>query len=203
MADIVIREAAGKDDIATVRRLMQAYGEYLGNHPGGAANICLEGYARELESLPSGYIVLLLAFVDGIAAGCVALRQIDREERACEMKRLWVDSEFRGLRLGACWSKPRLPGRNAKGSRRCISIPFLPPCPKQIVSIRPWGLCRSSDTTKIHSPTSCSSAETSRRSPERVDRSPFLPHHTNNHQLTTFHHPFTTNSPAKNHPQNA
>ena len=100
MADIVIREAAGKDDIATVRRLMQAYGEYLGNHPGGAANICLEGYARELESLPSGYIVLLLAFVDGVAAGCVALRQIDREERACEMKRLWVDSASRGLRLG-------------------------------------------------------------------------------------------------------
>jgi hypothetical protein len=100
MADIVIREAAGKDDIATVRRLMQAYGEYLADHPGGAANICLEGYAHELERLPSGYILLLLALVDGVPAGCVALRQIDREERACEMKRLWVDSAFRGLRLG-------------------------------------------------------------------------------------------------------
>jgi GNAT superfamily N-acetyltransferase len=100
MADIVIRPAAGEDDIATVRCLMQAYGEYLGDNPSGAANICLEGYARELESLPSGYIVLLLALVDGIAAGCVALRQIDREERACEMKRLWVDSASRGLRLG-------------------------------------------------------------------------------------------------------
>jgi hypothetical protein len=79
---------------------MQAYGEYLGDHPGGAANICLEGYARELESLPSGYILLLLALVDDVAAGCVALRQIDLEERVCEMKRLWVDSPFRGLRLG-------------------------------------------------------------------------------------------------------
>jgi GNAT superfamily N-acetyltransferase len=100
MADIVIRPAVSEDDIAIVRRLMQAYGEYLGDSPGGAANICLEGYARELESLPSGYIVLLLALVDGVAAGCVALRQINREERACEMKRLWVDSAFRGLRLG-------------------------------------------------------------------------------------------------------
>jgi len=100
MTEIAITPAAGEDDIATVRRLMQAYGQYLENNPGGAANICLEGYARELESLPSGYILLLLALVDGAAAGCVALRQIDRDERACEMKRLWVDASFRGLRLG-------------------------------------------------------------------------------------------------------
>jgi GNAT superfamily N-acetyltransferase len=100
MTKIAIRPAAGEEDIATVRRLMQAYGQYLENNPGGAANICLEGYAQELESLPTGYIVLLLARVDGVAAGCVALRQIDREERACEMKRLWVDASFRGLKLG-------------------------------------------------------------------------------------------------------
>src|ERR1700730_13204437 len=100
MADIVIRPVAGEDDIATVRRLMQAYGQYLENNPGGAANICLEGYAHELERLPEGYILLLLARVDEVAAGCVGLRQIDRQERACEMKRLWVDASFRGLRLG-------------------------------------------------------------------------------------------------------
>jgi GNAT superfamily N-acetyltransferase len=100
MTEIAVRAASGDEDIATVRRLMQAYGQYLQNNPGGAANICLEGYARELESLPAGYILLLLAWVDDVAAGCVALRQIDREERACEMKRLWVDASFRGLRLG-------------------------------------------------------------------------------------------------------
>lgn len=100
MTEIAIRPAAGDEDIATVRRLMQAYGQYLENNPAGAANICLEGYARELESLPAGYILLLLAFVDGVAAGCVCLRQIEREERACEMKRLWVEAGFRGLRLG-------------------------------------------------------------------------------------------------------
>jgi GNAT superfamily N-acetyltransferase len=100
MAEIAVRAASGEEDTATARRLMQAYGQYLQNNPGGAANICLEGYARELESLPAGYILLLLALVDGVAAGCVALRQIDREERACEIKRLWVDSSFRGLRLG-------------------------------------------------------------------------------------------------------
>src|SRR5258708_38023881 len=100
MTKIAIRPAAGEEDIATVRRLLPAYAQYLESNPGGAANICLEGYAQELESLPEGYILLLLARVDGVAAGCVALRQIDREERACEMKRLWVDASFRGLRLG-------------------------------------------------------------------------------------------------------
>jgi GNAT superfamily N-acetyltransferase len=100
MSEIVIRAAAGEEDIATVRRLMQAYGQYLGDNPGGAENICLEGYAHELESLPAGYILLVLALVDGVAAGCVALRHIVREERACEMKRLWVEGAFRGLSLG-------------------------------------------------------------------------------------------------------
>ena len=100
MSEIVIRPAVGEEDIATVRRLMQAYGRHLENNPGGAANICLQGYAREVDRLPAGYILLLLAVVDGAAAGCVALRQIDREERACEMKRLWVEDGFRGLRLG-------------------------------------------------------------------------------------------------------
>jgi hypothetical protein len=100
MTKIAVRAAAGEEDIATVRRLMQAYGQYLENNPGGAANICLGGYAQELQKLPAGYLLLLLASVDGMAAGCVALRQIDREERACEMKRLWVDPSFRGLSLG-------------------------------------------------------------------------------------------------------
>jgi hypothetical protein len=100
MTEITIRPATGEDDIANVRSLMQSYGQYLENNPGGAANICLEGYARELEVLPAGYILLLLLLVDGVPGGCVALRQIDREELACEMKRLWVDSSFRGLKLG-------------------------------------------------------------------------------------------------------
>ena len=100
MAEILVREAVGAEDVAVVRRLMLTYGEYLADHPGGAANICLEGYGRELEGLPGVYAVLLLALVDGEPAGCVALRSLKQEEPACEMKRLWVDSRFRGLRLG-------------------------------------------------------------------------------------------------------
>src|ERR1700730_18542222 len=100
MAEILVREAVGTGDIAAVRRLLQGYGEYLGANPAGAANICIEGYAQELERLTDKYAVLLLATVDGTAAGCVALRRILADGLACEMKRLWVGGGFRGLRLG-------------------------------------------------------------------------------------------------------
>ena len=100
MAEIVVREAVGADDVATVRGLMQAYGDYLAANPTGAANICLEGYAQELEGLPGPYFALLLATVDGASAGCVALRRVARDKSGCEMKRLWVDTAFRGYGLG-------------------------------------------------------------------------------------------------------
>jgi GNAT superfamily N-acetyltransferase len=100
MAEIVVREAVEVADVAAVRRLMEAYGAYLAANPAGAANICLEGYGHELEGLPGEYAVLLLAWVDGEAAGCVAMRTLPVGERACEMKRLWVEGAFRGLGLG-------------------------------------------------------------------------------------------------------
>jgi len=106
---ILIREAAGAEDIAIVRRLFAHYGEYLAANPAGAANICIENYERELDSLPGPYAppggVLLLAFVDGVAAGCCALRPLRQTvampgEIAIELKRLWVEPRARGLRLG-------------------------------------------------------------------------------------------------------
>jgi ribosomal protein S18 acetylase RimI-like enzyme len=100
MAEILIREATEAEDVAAVRRLMQAYGDHLAANPAGATSICLEGYERELEGLPGGYAVLLVALVEGEPAGCVALRSLKVDEPACEMKRLWVDGRFRGLRLG-------------------------------------------------------------------------------------------------------
>ena len=100
MPQIVIRQAHGADDIAAVRRLMLEYGDFLANNPTGAS-ICLgQAYEQELATLPDGYITILLAEVEGTPAGCVALREIERPERASEMKRLWVGNGFRGLRLG-------------------------------------------------------------------------------------------------------
>lgn len=100
MPEIAIRAANTSEDVAAVRHLMQAYGDHLIAHPSGTASICLEGYARELELLPKGYDTLLLATIDDKPAGCVALRSLKREDCSCEMKRLWVASEFRGRGLG-------------------------------------------------------------------------------------------------------
>ena len=97
---IVIRKASGEADIAAVRKLMLDYGSFLANSPSGSASICLGGYEQELDRLPTGYKVIFLAEVDRTPAGCVAVREIQRAERACEMKRLWVGDGFRGLKLG-------------------------------------------------------------------------------------------------------
>jgi GNAT superfamily N-acetyltransferase len=107
MAVISIREAVGAGEVEVARGLMRAYGEYLAANPAGAANICIQNYDRELAGLPGQYQapdgVLLLAWVDGVAAGCCAVRVLRKDrvpERGCEMKRLWVGAEFRGLGLG-------------------------------------------------------------------------------------------------------
>ena len=95
-----MREAVGDEDLALVRSLMESYGAFLSGSPSGSANMCLSGFREELDALRGKYSGLLLATVDGVAAGCVALRRLPQIEGACEMKRLWVEPDFRGMRLG-------------------------------------------------------------------------------------------------------
>jgi len=109
MAEIVIREVTEAEELGVARELMRAYGAYLAANPAGAASICLQGYEQELEGLPGVYGapsgVVLVAWVDGAAAGCTAVKPLKAMgaaagERGCELKRLWVGNGFRGLRLG-------------------------------------------------------------------------------------------------------
>lgn len=61
-----------------------------------------QGFEQELAHLPGDYAppqgLLLLANYQGQLAACVAIRQL--EESICEMKRLYVRPEFRGLGIG-------------------------------------------------------------------------------------------------------
>ena len=93
-------------DTAEAHRLLTHYGQHLAASPSGSAGICVVGYAEELGRLEARYGAagadLLLARVNGEAAGCVAIagRVLNDGTPAAEMKRLWVEPGFRGLSLG-------------------------------------------------------------------------------------------------------
>ena len=82
--------------IQDVRILFREYQRYLN------VDLGFQDFERELASLPGEYQpptgILLLAKAGEKVAGCIALRVI--EEGICEMKRLYIRPEFRGLKLG-------------------------------------------------------------------------------------------------------
>ncbi len=64
--------------------------------------LAIQDYDEELKHLEGKYGFpygrLYLAYYDGELAGCIGLRKIDGQN--CEMKRLYVRSQFRGKRIG-------------------------------------------------------------------------------------------------------
>lgn len=94
--DIVLKQAESEKEIRISRELFLEYAHSLN------FDLCFQDFDKELESLPGKYALpsgrLTLCYVDGIPAGCIALRNIDDD--TCEMKRLYVKPDFRGLKLG-------------------------------------------------------------------------------------------------------
>jgi ribosomal protein S18 acetylase RimI-like enzyme len=93
---LTIEQALSPEAVSETGRLFEEYSGSVG------VDLCFQDFARELETLPGDYAPpagrLLLARDGGQAAGCIALRPIDRE--VCEMKRLYVRPAFRGSGLG-------------------------------------------------------------------------------------------------------
>jgi len=106
---ITIRHAESPADLDAIRTLFRQYAVYL-NEVFGAEHISLPHYEVEIASLPGRYALpdgqLLLARVDDVPAACVALYPLAKDEmfppdtNVCELKRLFVLPEFRGLHLG-------------------------------------------------------------------------------------------------------
>ena len=88
----VLAEAHLKD----ARQLFEEYAASL------AFDLAFQNFAAELTHLPGDYApptgCVLLAFHNGQAAGCIALRRL--ADGVCEMKRLYVRPKLRGLGIG-------------------------------------------------------------------------------------------------------
>lgn len=96
MSAVKIRQAESQDDMTAAREIFREYEAWLG------LDLCFQGFEEELKNLPGKYAPpsgrLYFAEVDGKLAGCIAFRKL--EDGICEMKRLFVREEFRGLQIG-------------------------------------------------------------------------------------------------------
>jgi ribosomal protein S18 acetylase RimI-like enzyme len=91
---VSIRAAGGSADVSLARGLFEEYAAWL------AVDLCFQGFAQELATLPGAYAPprgrLLLAGAPGDAFGCVALRPLGDGNHEGEVKRLYVQPRARG-----------------------------------------------------------------------------------------------------------
>ena len=118
------------DHLAEIRDLFREYTDMLvSGDPSFREYLALQNYDSELEhpfekyGPPGGK--LLLAQLDGLPAGCIALRRLD--EHSCEMKRLYVRPDFRGRGIGSLLMRRILSDAREIGYRRMLldTLPFL------------------------------------------------------------------------------
>jgi GNAT superfamily N-acetyltransferase len=79
-------------DLDEIRAMLREYAAWL------EVDLCFQNFEQELAGLPGDYAPPRGRLLIAEGAGCVALRAIDSE--VCEMKRLYLRPEHRGLGLG-------------------------------------------------------------------------------------------------------
>lgn len=89
-------------ELADGRQLNYEYIAHVGSQPILRQYFLAQNFSAEIDKMPQGYEspdgVFLVAYVDEVCAGTVAVRRLDRT--TCEMKRLYVRPGFLGLGLG-------------------------------------------------------------------------------------------------------
>jgi len=119
LTQVPIRHATSATDIAQARVLFEEYAAGLG------VDLCFQGFAEELATLPGAYApprgCLLLAGPREAAFACVALRPLPDADppdgRVGEVKRLYVRPEARGRALGESLVRTLLDAARGAGYR--------------------------------------------------------------------------------------
>ena len=87
-----------QDKLQEVKQLFLEYSKSLN------VDLAFQNFETEMKLLPGKYGpphgALILALINDNPAGCAALRKIS--EDTCEMKRLYVRVDYRGLGIGKC-----------------------------------------------------------------------------------------------------
>jgi len=108
--------AADTAALDQVRQFFRNYAAWLG------VDLGFQGFAEEMASLPGAYAApagrLFFAEVDDRPAGCVGIRPFS--EGICEMKRLYVEPELRGLGAGRELVLAAIRAAKAIGYRRIL-----------------------------------------------------------------------------------
>lgn len=124
---MIVREARSKQDYEAVAQLMRSFVEWHYERHASDRHIIdsyfdPQKFAAELEGLPGDFArpngALLVAEEDGAIAGCVALRRL--ENGACEMKRMFVRSDFHGRGLGDLLGRAIVDEARSMGYRRMM-----------------------------------------------------------------------------------
>jgi ribosomal protein S18 acetylase RimI-like enzyme len=118
--EVLLVEASQPARLDAVRALFREYAALIG------VDLCFQNFELELATLPGAYAApngaLLLALVDGEPAGCGALRALADADypNACEMKRLFVRPDVRGLGLGRRLAQTLIDYATAAGYRTML-----------------------------------------------------------------------------------
>jgi carbonic anhydrase len=127
---LTIHQAESAAEIAQARELFLEYAQSLG------FSLCFQNFDQELAGLPGDYAPpegrLLLADYEGQPGGCVALHCIEPE--VCEMKRLFLRSQFRGKGLGRALADQIIAEARRIGYRR-MRLDTVEPVMKDAVAM--------------------------------------------------------------------
>ncbi|MEP6617825.1 MAG: GNAT family N-acetyltransferase [bacterium] len=107
----IVREVTDSRDIDHVRRLVRAHGDARATTPG------VENVYADADRMPGVYAPprggIWLAVAADAPIGCVALREIDNG--AGEVKRMFVDAEWRGRGVGRSLLGTLIAGARSRG----------------------------------------------------------------------------------------